>query len=276
MTLGQLEALGAVSSSGSTCSSSRQDRSVERPESSLHSSDASDSQRSSISSIEDVLDLVDTLALNPAINVTTTMETNTSPVIHDGASDDNTSSFSTITTISSLPSPVSQLSSTDNVRSSKIQNRSPTPPPSSQGPQKITFIPTATGLVPANIPSDTLSPSKVQQQALAHQTSKENFAHLVRTHLKSPNPDLFRLNDLVTFDAPSPRPLPILQNPHVPPDKTSRRLPQKSRTGSLDKSGSMHLLESMLGRADRKKERKNSQSSTISGGSGASADVSGI
>ena len=102
---------------------------------------------------------------------------------------------------------------------SPLQYRPPTPPPSTSGPKKVTFMPTATGLVPTNLDPTPLALhapsasstavttnnssawlSNATQQnptsSLANQTSRESFATLVRTHLNSPDPDSFRLIDL--------------------------------------------------------------------------------
>lgn len=110
------------------------------------------------------------------------------------------------------------VSPLDTIRS-PLQYRPPTPPPSTSGPKKVTFMPTATGLVPTNLDPNPLAlnaPSASSTgvttnnssawlltatkqnptSSLANQTSRESFATLIHTHLNSPNPDSFRLIDL--------------------------------------------------------------------------------
>ena len=105
-----------------------------------------------------------------------------------------------------------------------------TPPPLSYGPDKVTFISTATGLVPTNLDPNPTSPailasttpiqstvsisSQPVRPTLTHQTSKDNFASIIRNHLPSPNPDAFKLTDLsATIERTSAR------RPSPPPGK---------------------------------------------------------
>lgn len=102
--------------------------------------------------------------------------------------------------------------------------RPPTPPPpASQGPRKITFKQTATGLVPTNLSDPPDLPPypatpPLPSLPLNRKPSKENFTALVRTHTLDPDPRHFKLNDLLGLDCdnitPTPHPAEAVESGH--------------------------------------------------------------
>ena len=76
-----------------------------------------------------------------------------------------------------------------------VHPRPYTPPPSSQGPQKVTFISTATGIIPTNTEASVTTSAQPPPlpRSIDHKASKESFTNLVRSRLPSPEPETFKL-----------------------------------------------------------------------------------
>ena len=127
-----------------------------------------------------------------------------------------------------------------------------TPPPASQSSQKITFIPTITGLLPTNLElSEPPSASTSGRHQLNRQTSKETFAALIRSHLPSPDPENFKLNEASVKK-------PVAHRADTPPPSKQDRIDMKGA------GGLKHSISNRLAKQRRRASASSTESSSSS------------
>lgn len=136
------------------------------------------------------------------------------------------------------------------------QSRPSTPPPSLEGIPKIRFVPTAAGLVTTNTHyAEASLPKRLPPPPLRHQTSREDFAALVRSQVSKPDPISFSPTEMRAASRPS--------SPFPTADTT--------RTDPVTRSGNGNLFKTVLENAFAKQKRPGSAASSVSAASDKSA-----